>query len=114
MSVAFISTAVVIAVLSLFRGKKGIFDQTTDDRPDFKVWMISGGLFALTVVSGNAAVAPILGTGLSTITNLIGMMASGLAIDAAGFLGIEKKPVTLKKIAGMLLMLGGTALISFL
>ena len=54
------------------------------------------------------------GTGLNTIMNLIGMMASGLAIDAAGFLGIEKKPVTFRKIAGMLLMLAGTALISFL
>ena len=114
MSVAFISTAVVIAVLTMIRGKNGIFDRTADDRPDFKLWMVSGGLFALTVVSGNAAVAPILGTGLSTITNLIGMMASGLVIDAIGFLGIEKKPVTLQKIAGMFLMLAGTALISFL
>ena len=75
--------------------------------------MVTGGLFALTVVSGNAAVAPILGTGLSTITNLIGMMASGLVIAAVGFLGIEKKPVTFLKIAGMLLMLAGTAVISF-
>ena len=114
MSVAFISTVVVVTVLVLLRGKNGIFDRSSDDRPDFRIWMISGGLFALTVVSGNAAVAPVLGTGLSTITNLIGMMASGLVIDAIGFLGIEKKPVTLKKISGMLLMLAGTALISFL
>ena len=96
------------------KGKKGIFDRTDEAGPDFRVWMASGGIFALTVVSGNAAVAPVLGTGLSTITNLIGMMASGLVIDATGFLGIEKKPVTLKKISGMLLMLAGTALISFL
>ena len=114
MSVAMISTAVVITALTLIRGKSGIFDKTTDARPDFRVWMVSGGVFALTVVCGNAAVAPILGTGLNTIMNLIGMMAAGLVIDAAGFLGIEKKPVTLRKIAGMLLMLGGTALISFL
>lgn len=114
MSVAILSTTVVMLVLAVLRGKKGIFDQTDDERPEFRLWMVTGGLFALTVVSGNAAVAPVLGTGLATITNLIGMMASGLAIDAAGFLGIEKKPVTLKKIAGMLLMLAGTALISFL
>ncbi len=114
MSVAFISTTVVVIVLVLLRGKKGIFDQNADKKPDFKLWMATGGLFALTVVSGNAAVAPILGTGLSTITNLIGMMVAGLAIDAVGFLGIEKKPVTLRKVAGMLLMLAGTALISFL
>jgi uncharacterized membrane protein YdcZ (DUF606 family) len=31
-----------------------------------------------------------------------------------GFLGIEKKPVTLRKIMGMLLMLAGTAVISFM
>ena len=97
------STFIRIFVL----GKLYIFE-------DFKVWMVTGGLFALTVVSGNAAVAPILGTGLSTITNLIGMMAAGLAIDAVGFLGIEKKPVTFQKIVGMLLMLAGTALISFI
>ena len=114
MSVAIISTLTLMTVLFVLKGKNGIFDKTDEVRPDFRVWMVSGGLFALTVVSGNAAVAPILGTGLSTIMNLIGMMASGLAIDAVGFLGIEKKPVTIKKIAGMLLMLAGTALISFL
>ena len=114
MSVAFISTTVVVIVLVLVKGKRSFFDQSQEDRPDFRLWMATGGLFALTVVSGNAAVAPVLGTGLSTITNLIGMMASGLVIDAVGFLGIEKKPVTLQKIAGMLLMLAGTAAISFL
>ena len=114
MSVAIISTLTLMTVLFVLKGKNGIFDKTDEVRPDFRVWMVSGGLFALTVVSGNAAVAPILGTGLSTIMNLIVMMASGLAIDAVGFLGIEKKPVTIKKIAGMMLMLAGTALISFL
>ncbi len=114
MSVGLISTCAVVTVLALMKGKNGIFDRTDEAGPDFRAWMASGGIFALTVVSGNAAVAPVLGTGLSTITNLIGMMASGLVIDATGFLGIERKPVTLKKIAGMLLMLAGTAVISFL
>ena len=114
MSVAILSTIIVITTLTLTKGRSGIFDQTDDDRPDFRPWMITGGIFALTVVSGNAAVAPVLGTGLNTIMNLIGMMAAGLAIDAAGFLGIEKKTVTLRKVTGMLLMLAGTAIISFL
>ena len=114
MSVAILSTIIVITTLTLTKGRSGIFDQTDDERPDFRPWMITGGIFALTVVSGNAAVAPVLGTGLNTIMNLIGMMAAGLAIDAAGFLGIEKKPVTVRKVTGMLLMLAGTAIISFL
>lgn len=114
MSVAFISTLTVIAVLTLVKGKKGIFDEPAGEYANMKLkpWMLSGGLFALTVVSGNAAAAPVIGTGLATIMNLIGMMVAGLLIDATGFLGIEKKPVTLRKIAGMLLMLAGTALIS--
>ena len=114
MSVAIISTLLVMLVLTLLKGRQGIFDQSCGSRVSFKPWMVTGGLFALTVVSGNAAVAPVLGTGLNTIMNLIGMMASGLVIDAVGFLGISKKPVTFRKIAGMLLMLAGTALISFL
>ena len=114
MSVAILSTITVVAGLTLIKGRDGIFDQTNGKRPDFRPWMITGGIFALTVVSGNAAVAPVLGTGLNTIMNLICMMAAGLAIDAAGFLGIEKKPVTVRKVTGMLLMLAGTAIISFL
>lgn len=114
MSVAMLSTAVVVTILMLVKGPEGIIERTSEERPSFRLWMITGGLFALTVVSGNAAVAPVLGTGLNTITNLIGMMASGLAIDATGFLGVEKKPVTARTLAGMLLMLAGMAMISFI
>jgi uncharacterized membrane protein YdcZ (DUF606 family) len=35
-------------------------------------------------------------------------------MDAIGFLGIDKKPVTISKITGMLLMITGTALISLI
>ena len=111
MSVAILSTLTVIAVLLLTKGRKGMLDEPQPVRP--KPWMFTGGFFALTVVSGNAAVAPVLGTGFAMILNLLGMMATGLLIDETGFLGIEKKPVTLRKVAGMLLMLAGTALISF-
>ena len=114
MSVAILSTLTVLAVTALVRGREGMFDRSSGGEVKFRPLMVTGGLFALTVVCGNAAIAPVLGTGLVTILNLIGMMAAGLAIDATGFLGIEKKAVTFRKIAGMLLMLAGTALISFL
>lgn len=115
MSVAFLSTAVIIAVLTVFGGKDAV-RLGAGRRPDevkLKPWMLSGGIFALTVVCGNAFAAPLIGTGLATIMNLIGMMGGGLVIDAAGFLGIEKKPVTGRKLLGMFIMLAGTILISF-
>lgn len=114
MSVAFLTICALILVLFLLKGKRGVFDPEDSSRPAFRPWMVIGGFFALTVVSGNAAAAPVIGTGLSTIMNLIGMMGGGLVIDAVGFLGIEKKPVTLRKLTGMLLMLAGTAMISFM
>ena len=114
MSVAIISTLILLAVLAVIRGRNGIFDGQESGGSEIKLkpWMLSGGLFALTVVCSNAAAAPVIGTGLATIMNLIGMMVAGLVIDATGFLGIDKKPVTLRKMAGMALMLAGTALIS--
>ena len=114
MSVAIISTVSVILVLVLLRGRKGVIDPPFYEKKRFRPWMLTGGLFALTVVSGNAAVAPILGTGPVTILNLAGMIGAGLLIDAAGFLGIQKKRITIRKTAGMLLMIAGTAIISFL
>jgi transporter family-2 protein len=74
--------------------------------------MIMGGLMAVIVVGGNAVIAPLTGTGIVTVMNLVGMMGSALVIDAIGFLGIEVKPVTVSKITGMLLMIAGTAIIS--
>ena len=49
-----------------------------------------------------------------TVMNLIGQMSMGLVIDAIGFLGIEKKPVTLVKLLGVISMIGGTAVIMLL
>ena len=76
--------------------------------------MAIGGALSIVVVCGNAVTAPLLGTGIVTILNLIGMMGAGLIIDAAGFLGIEKKPITAAKLIGMILMIAGTAIISLL
>lgn len=112
----FISSLLLILIITVVRGPNGIYDDPEVGRPPFRFrpFMVLGGLFAVLIVGGNAVIADALGTGLVTILNLIGMMGAGLIIDAAGFLGIEKKPVTALKIAGMLLMTGGTAMISLL
>ena len=116
MIVGLITTILVVAVLTAVRGKGSIFDGGTPVRwfRGLKPWMAAGALLALTVVGGNAITAPVLGTGIATIMNLIGMMGAGLIIDATGFLGIDVKPVTAGKVIGMLLMIVGTAMISLL
>lgn len=111
---ALITTSLIICILNLLKGRASIYDGNILPKEPVKPspFLLSGGLMALVVVGGNAITGPVLGTGVVTMMNLFGMMASGLVIDATGFLGIEVKPVTMRKMAGMGLMLAGTALIS--
>lgn len=113
---ALITVTVISSVLMLIKGRDAIYDERTPPKERVKItpFLLTGGSMALVVVGGNAVTGPVLGTGVVTMMNLFGMMASGLAVDAAGFLGIEKKPVTASKLAGMAFMLAGTAMISLL
>lgn len=115
MVVGLISIVILTLIVMILKGKYGIYDGGREHGPlTFRAWMPIGGALAIVIVASNAVAAPVLGTGIVTILNLVGMMAAGLLIDATGFLGIEKKPVTAVKVAGMLLMTGGSALISLL
>ena len=111
---ALITITVITCLIMLLRGRMAIYDGYAPPEKPVKIspFLLTGGSMALVVVGGNAITGPVLGTGVVTMMNLFGMMASGLAVDATGFLGIEKKPVTLSKLLGMLLMLIGTAMIS--
>lgn len=113
MTAGFLTTILIIIVLTLINGRGGIYESGEPVPLKYKPWMMCGGMMAAIVVGGNALAAPLLGAGVVTILNLVGMMGTGLLIDAVGFLGIEKKPVTFIKIIGMLLMIAGAALTSF-
>ena len=115
MTVGLISIVILTLTVMILKGRYGIYDGGRNHGPvRLRAWMPIGGCLAIVIVASNAVAAPVLGTGIVTILNLVGMMAAGLVIDATGFLGIEKKPVTAVKVAGMLLMIGGSALISLL
>lgn len=114
MIVGLIFAVITALVLLLTKGRKAVYDNgDPEDATGFRPWMLFGGALAIVIVCGNAIAAPILGTGIVTILNLVGMMGAGLLIDAVGFLGIEKQPVTFIKVAGMILMIAGAALITF-
>lgn len=114
MNVAMIGYLSIIVVILAARGRNGLYDNGTPVKFKFEWWMFFGGLTGAFIVGVNAVVAPVLGTGIVNILNLVGEMGMGLFIDAVGFLGIDKKPVTAFKAIGMLLMIGGTVIISLL
>lgn len=116
MTVGLITTLAVIALISMVRGRRYVFDggMAVPWVRMFRPWMVFGGVMSVVVVGGNAVVAPAAGAGIVTVLNLIGMMGMALYVDAIGFLGIDKKPVTVSKFAGMILMAAGTAVLSLI
>lgn len=81
-----------------------------DDRPN-PWWMWLGGVLGAAFVFGNAFLQPILGTGLTVMLVLLGMMLGSVAIDAFGLLGARRKRITAFQGVGLLLMISGVALI---
>lgn len=112
MSVGLIGSLLLVAILYAIKGRSGVFN----DGPDipFKWYMLTGGSFGVVIVGTNSITAPLIGAGMVSIMNLIGFMIGGLIIDATGFLGIDKKPITAVKIIGVLAMIGGTVVITLL
>lgn len=82
----------------------------TDDRPN-PWWMWIGGSLGAAYVYGNALLAPILGTGLTVMVVLLGMMIGSLLFDQFGLLGTRRKPVTALQVGGLVLMAVGVAVI---
>ncbi|MFD1671990.1 DMT family transporter [Agrilactobacillus yilanensis] len=67
-------------------------------------WMWLGGCFGALYVLGNTYLAPIIGTGLTVVVVLTGMIAGSLLIDNFGWLNTPKRPVSIIQILGLLVM----------
>lgn len=113
MTIGTLGCIVLTGCLYLSKGRKGIIDDSVQDIK-FEWQQLMGGVLAVVIVGGNAITAPIIGTGMVTILNLIGQMSAGLIIDTIGFLGIEKKSITVNKLAGIAVMIVGTGIIMFM
>lgn len=74
-------------------------------------WMWVGGVLGATLVFLNAALAPILGTGLTVMGVLLGMMIASLMIDSLGLLGTRRRRASALQVVGVLVMLAGVAMI---
>lgn len=103
---------IIIAIIVYLIGGKKLLIPDKDNGVKTKWWMWTGGAFGMVIVGGNALIAKPLGTGLSVILNVVGQTFGGIVLDAIGFLGIDKKPVTLVKVAGVLIMNVGIVLVS--
>jgi len=83
-------------------------------RPDHRAnpwWMWLGGIIGALFVLGNVYLVPIVGTGLTVVIVLVGLMIGSLLIDNFGWLGSRRNPITVVQILGLLIMIAGVGLI---
>lgn len=74
-------------------------------------WMWIGGLVGALFVTTQAILVPHIGTGLTVIATLMGMMVGSLLVDRFGLLGAPRIPVTRTKLVGLAIMLVSVALV---
>lgn len=74
-------------------------------------WMWLGGVLGATVIFGTAFLGPVVGTGMTVVLMLLGMLASSLAIDRLGLFGGVPRQVRGIQLVGLLIIIAGVALI---
>ncbi len=73
-------------------------------------WILCGGLFGVLFVVGNIITAQTLGTGMAVVILLTGLMIGGLIVDQFGLFRSRQRPVGMREIAGVAVMVAGAAL----
>jgi transporter family-2 protein len=70
-----------------------------------------GGFCGFFIIFSMASVLPRIGAALAIALVVLGQAAAALAIDHFGWMGMPREPISLARGAGLLLVLGGVALI---
>jgi transporter family-2 protein len=76
------------------------------------VWAWFGGLMGAFYVAISTVVASQLGTTSLLGLALLGQLATALVVDHFGFMGLPEHPITLTRLAGVVLLAGGVWLIT--
>ena len=110
LNAAFISFAVGTVAL-------GVLAMILQARPDVGAmkalpwWAWMGGLYGCAFVVSAAWGVPRLGVATTITVMIAGQLLLSLALDHFGALGVEKQPLSLGRIAGVALVIGGVVLV---
>ncbi|MEP7074820.1 MAG: DMT family transporter [Acidobacteriota bacterium] len=117
---AFVDSPILAAFISFFVGTVALFiyavasgtplGNLADARNAPPIAWI-GGLLGAFFVAAAVTLVPRLGVAMTFSLIIAGQMLVTLALDHFGFLGIEIRPVSWARIAGVLLITGGVILI---
>jgi transporter family-2 protein len=106
--VAFTVGLAALLAISVFAGGLGGI-ANAGDAPWWA--LVGGGLIGALYVGSIVWTVRALGAGALTAATIAGQFALALVIDHFGWLGVERQPITLAKLAGLALLAAGTWLI---
>jgi bacterial/archaeal transporter family-2 protein len=98
--------AILVVALALAFGRGGSIAASIH-QPS---WLWLGGLFGAVIVLAIAYAPPRIGTFATVALLIAGQLAAGALIDAFGWMGSSRIPVTFTRAAGLLLVAAGAAL----
>lgn len=110
LNAAFVSFAVGTVAL-------GVLAMILQARPDIGAmkalpwWAWMGGLYGCAFVVSAAWGVPRLGVATTITVMIAGQLLLSLALDHFGALGVEKQPLSLGRIVGVALVIGGVVLV---
>ena len=77
------------------------------------VWLLTAGVMGAALVFGIAWIIPQIGAGTAFVVMIAGQVITGMVLSHFGVLGSPVEPISLMKVLGVLLLIGGAALVTF-
>jgi transporter family-2 protein len=102
-----IGTVLLAAIAGLARGG---FGQLADVR-GLPWYYLTGGVLGAAYVTTVLVTVRTLGAGAVVAATIAGQLSASVAIDHFGLLGVERQPITLSRIVGVVLLAAGVYLI---
>ena len=81
---------------------------------DVNLLLLTAGALGAMLVFAIAFLIPRVGAATLFITLLAGQVITGMVMSHFGWLGSEVEPITLIKVVGVVLMIGGAAIVTFM
>jgi transporter family-2 protein len=106
-TVSFAVGTILLAGIVFASGKAGGLSSATD----VQWYYLLGGVLGAAYVFSALVLVSEIGAGAVAAATVTGQLTTSVVLDRTGFLGLDREPISLSRVLGVLLLLAGTYLI---
>ena len=78
--------------------------------PEIPIWLLTAGIMSAGLIIGSSFLIPRVGLGVFMVLLISGQVLAGMVFGQLGLFGMDAVPVTISKLAGAALVVGGVFL----